>query len=96
MTREESSRGFLADSTLAQNTRIPVSVVLDRMSLSAQDLAEVRRAATYRAAEGVMAACEMEAGGQIVATGRIVRRKGRYYLKVTEVAEVGEDKGGEE
>ncbi len=66
---------------------LPTRIVVSRMNLAAEDLARLLR-------EGEVAAdgdstCELEVGGQIVARGRMVRRRGGWYFKVLRMK--GED-----
>ncbi|HSV91454.1 MAG TPA: hypothetical protein VLH81_00200 [Desulfobacterales bacterium] len=65
--------------------RIPTRIIVNRLALTPGALADIVRTGTFTPAGG--AVCELEAGGKIIAWGRIVRRRGGYFFKVREVAE---------
>jgi hypothetical protein len=67
---------------------LPTRIIVNRRELSAQAFGEiVQKGALEPAGDDT---CELEAGGQVLARGRIVKRRGRYYFKVLETA--GEEK----
>jgi hypothetical protein len=63
---------------------VPTRIIVRRSEMSASALAEVVQAGEYAPSGG--ATCELEAGGEIIARGRIVKRWGRYCFKITEMA----------
>jgi hypothetical protein len=70
---------------LFDRIRLPTRIIVHRFALSANDLADVvQKGELAPAGEAV---CALEAGGQVLARGRIVRRRGTYWFKVTETAE---------
>jgi hypothetical protein len=79
---------FLEESPIASRVTLPSIVVVRDLKLS------------YAAVKGIMEnvgfepsgseTCELEVGGQRIARGRIVRKRGEYFFKVTEM-----EKGGE-
>jgi len=73
---------FLAESAVAERVDLPTLLVLDRMRLSAGDIDGIRAAGAYEASPG--STCELEAGGQVLASGKIVKRRGKYFFKVME------------
>ncbi len=75
----EKQRGILDRVTL------PTRIIVGRVALTAAALADVVAAGELPApAAGT---CELEAGGQILARGKIVRRRGRYSFRILETAE---------
>jgi len=68
-----------------ERVRIPTRIIVHRLALTPGALADIVRTGTFTPADG--AVCELEAGGKIVARGRIVRRRGGFFFKVSEVAE---------
>lgn len=67
-----------------ERIRIPTRIIVHRSELTPNALADIVRTRTLTPADG--AVCELEAGGKIVARGRIVRRRGAYWFKVGETA----------
>jgi hypothetical protein len=65
--------------------RVPTRVIVHRSELAAAALAELVQRGELASERGVT--CELEAGGVVVARGRIVRRRGGYYFKVLETTE---------
>jgi hypothetical protein len=71
--------------SLFDRIALPTRIIVNRRELSAADFGEiVQRGALGPAGEDT---CELEAGGQILARGKIVKRRGRYFFKVLETAE---------
>jgi hypothetical protein len=68
-----------------ERIRIPTRIIVHRLELTPEALADVVRTRTFVPADG--AVCELEAGGKIIARGRIVRRRGAFTFKVQEMAE---------
>jgi hypothetical protein len=67
---------------------IPSRVVIRRTVLTANALSKIVQDGAFE--PGGEATCELEAGGQVVARGRIIARRGKSYFKVLEVARGGE------
>ena len=63
---------------------VPTRIIVHRSEMSASALAEIVQAGELTPSEG--AVCELEAGGEAIARGRIVRRWGRYCFRITEMA----------
>ena len=76
--------------TLFDRVTLPTRIIVNSTALSANGLAGIVEKGEYSPSGGDT--CDMEAGGQVLARGKIVRRRGRYFFKVVAVAE----KGGKE
>jgi hypothetical protein len=76
--------------TLYDRVTLPTRVIVHRAELTASELAAIVQKGEYAPAEG--ATCEVEAGGQILARGRMVRRRGEWFFKVLATAETEEKK----
>lgn len=76
---------FLKESPLAARVSLPASLVLRRLSLSPEEAVSIAESGRCEA-KGAEC-CELEVGGQCLAAGRIVRRRGRSYFKVEEINE---------
>lgn len=76
-----------ADPVFFGRLALPSRVVIHRRTLDAGALAAVAARGEFVAGEG--GTCELEVGGQVVARGRIVRRGGRHFFKVTETSQGG-------
>lgn len=74
---------FLESSPIARNTQLPGCVVLKRFRMSLAELSAVKTEGTFDAGVVDSALCELEIGGQVVATGSVYRRRGRAYFKIT-------------
>ena len=66
---------------------IPTRIIVNRFELTAASLADVFARGELSPAGGDT--CELEAGGQVVARGKIVWRGGRHFFKVLESAKEG-------
>ena len=67
-----------------ERIRIPTRVIVHRLELTPGALADIVRTGTFKPSDG--AVCELEAGGKVIARGKIVRRRGAYWFKVGETA----------
>ncbi len=72
---------FLGESPLAEKIKLPSAVVVVRTGMSPRDVAAVRKAGGYGPVPPGEELCELHVGGQCVAFGKIVRRKGVSYFK---------------
>ena len=88
-----SLKSFLQESPLASRITLPVLVVLDRTTLTPEDASRIATDGTLPPAE--RGTCELEIGGQCVARGRVVRRGGKWFFKVTEMNDPASSRSGE-
>jgi len=71
--------------SLFDRLTLPTRIIVNRSTLTAAGLAAAMQKGEYAPENGQT--CELAAGGQVLARGRIVRRGGMYYFKVLETAE---------
>jgi len=62
-------------------------IIVNRFDLKPSRLAEIVQKGELAPEDGDL--CELEAGGQVIARGKIVRKRGRHLFKVLETAEEG-------
>jgi hypothetical protein len=74
-----------SEKQVLERIRIPTRIIVHRLELTPGALADIVHTGTFTPADG--AVCELEAGGKIIARGKIVRRRGAFYFKVRETAE---------
>ncbi len=74
---------FLEQSPMATTVALPSIVVLHDLKLSYAAIRGIIESAVFEP-DG-LATCELEVGGRRIARGRIVRRPGGYFFKVTEM-----------
>jgi hypothetical protein len=85
---------FLEKSEIAQMVKLNSRVVLQRMILSPGDIVSIKKQGEYGPIPKEEELCEFVAGGQVLANGRIVKKRGKYYFKVLKTY-IGTDvKGG--
>jgi hypothetical protein len=63
---------------------VPTRIIVHRSELSTAALAEAIQKGEFAPETG--ATCELEAGGEIIARGKIVRRRGEFHFRVLETA----------
>ena len=80
-------RRFLEESPIASEVSLPTKVILRRLSLSPGAIEGMAERGSFAPEGGET--CELEVGGRFVARGRIVRSRGKTWLKVTEMEEGG-------
>ncbi len=90
---------FLRGGPIASRVRLPVRAVVSRGSHSLRDVQAIAESGVYaipaegsggRSGEGE---AELEVSGVVLARGRVVRKGGRLFFKVTELGSAG---GGRE
>ena len=73
---------FLDSSAIAAKVKLSPEVVVQRLLLTPGEILEIRRAGRYGPVPEKERICELEVGGQVLARGKIVRRRGEYYFKI--------------
>ena len=81
----ENLTDFLRSSPVAERVRLPARVVVQRTKFTPRELAKIRDQGSYGPVADDETVCELEAGGQVLARGRIVRRRGQWYFQIKEV-----------
>jgi hypothetical protein len=76
-----------ADPVFFGRLSLPSRVVVRRCTLDQGQLAAMAARGEFVSGEGET--CELEVGGQVVARGRMVRKGGRHFFKVTETSQGG-------
>jgi hypothetical protein len=72
-------------TTILDRISLPTRVVVQRLPLMPPALGALARGGELTAEGGTT--CELESGGQVLARGRIVKRRGEYFFKVQEIGE---------
>jgi hypothetical protein len=79
---------FLKSSPIAASVSLATKVVVRRLCLAPGAVEEIVDNRSFAPEGGEV--CELEVGGQCVARGKILRRKGKSYFKVIEINEGSE------
>ena len=83
-------KDYLKSSPIAESVHVQGNVVLHRMKLSTDDLVEIRKNGELIMKKDISRKYDLEVNGLTVAAGRIVKKKGEYYLKITDIAREGQ------
>ncbi len=81
----ETVNQFLNDSPIAEKIKLKGRVIVNKSKLSAGDLAKIYEEKQYIPAQKKEDICELEFGGQLLASGKIVKRRSGYYFKVKSI-----------
>ena len=76
---------FLEDSPMAERIKLPTRIVVHRGELSPADIATIKSTGQYVASTEPV--CELRVNGTILAHGRVIKRHGCTYLKITAIGE---------
>ena len=87
----QSLEKFLLNSSLAEQIRIEPKIIVQRTVIRPRDLLDIRKRQQYGPIPDKERICELEVGGQVLACGKIIRRRGEYFLKILEVSESEEE-----
>jgi hypothetical protein len=71
--------------SILDTVKFPTRIIVQRIALTPAGLGALAQDGELAAEGGVT--CELEAGGQVIARGKIVRRRGGYFFKVRETGE---------
>ena len=74
---------FLEESPVAARVSLPTTIILHRLTLNPADVEQIIEEGSFT--PGGDRTCDLEIGGQCVARGRIVRRRGEHWFLVTEI-----------
>jgi hypothetical protein len=74
---------FLAESPIASKVKLTTKIVIHRLKLTPDAAGKIMESGAFSPPGGGV--CELEVGGQCIARGRIVRKRGGYFFKVTEM-----------
>jgi hypothetical protein len=83
----DSLRSFFDQSPIAEAVELPAALVVRRLKLSPDAIGGIAESGTF-SPQGAPA-CELEVGGQCLARGKIIRKRGRSFFKVMEIDEGG-------
>jgi hypothetical protein len=79
---------FLEESPIAERIALPTRVVVKRLTLRPEGLSGIIESGSFTpSGEDVS---ELEIGGEVVARGTIVQKRGRRFFKVIEMGKGGE------
>ena len=80
----DNLKRFLAESPIAVRVSLPTIIIVHRQKLSYAAVKGIVESGAFTPSNGKT--CELEVGGRRIARGRIVRRWGRFFFKVGEMA----------
>ena len=83
---EKKIKQFLEESAAAEKVSLPTRIIVHRSRLSPKDIIRVKKSGQYGPVPKDEEVCELEAGGQVLAYGKIVKRRGDYFFKVIALA----------
>jgi len=69
--------------SILDRVTLPTRIIVNRVQLTAAALSDLVSKGEFSPGGET---CELEAGGQVLARGKIVRRRGAYFFKVVETA----------
>ena len=87
---------YLRTSPAASRIRIETEVVLYRTALSAQEVERLKESGGNVPVDDRERVCELVAGGQLLAGGKIVKKGGSYFFKVLEDVHTDEEEDSDE
>jgi hypothetical protein len=77
---------FLEESPMASRVTLPTRIILRRFDLGPEEVGSIVESGRLKSGDAGRT-CELEIGGQRVAGGRIVKRRGEFFFKVREMGE---------
>ncbi len=75
---------FCDNSPIAEKVKLKSRIIIQRTSLTPQEVLTIRENQKYGPIPKQEKFCELEVGGQVLASGKIIKKKGEYYFKVLE------------
>jgi hypothetical protein len=89
----ENIKLFLAKSPMAEKIKLPARVIVHRTRISPGDILGIKARGHYGPVYEDEEVCELEIGGQVIASGKIVKKGRHYFFKVCVLLE--EEESGE-
>jgi hypothetical protein len=77
---------FLEESPIASRVSLPTRIILRRFDLGPDEVGGIVESGRLKSGDE-RRICELEIGGQRIAAGRIVKRRGEFYFRVREMLE---------
>jgi len=78
-------RDYLKLSPISEEVQLNANVILHRAKLSTDELGDIRRKGEIFLENNKSEDYELEVNGLTIAYGRIVKKKGEYYFKISEM-----------
>ncbi len=76
---------FLGTSPIAGKTKLAGCVVMKRRRMSSMELMNIKEDGEFNAGRVDTNDCELEIGGQVLARGKIIKRRGQSYFKIIDL-----------
>jgi hypothetical protein len=81
----ETVTKFINESPIAEKIKLKGRVIVNRAKLSAGDLAKIYEEKQYSPSQRDET-CELEFGSQVLAKGKIVKKRNEFYFKVNSIS----------
>ena len=75
---------------VGERIRVPTHVVLSRIQATPDEVNRVRESGEHLPGPDHVV-CELVAGGEIIASGKLLKRGGEWYMQIEELGEGNED-----
>ncbi len=79
------------NAEMAEDVKLQTRLILHESTCSQLDLARIASEPKYGPLEHPGIGCKLECGGQIVAVGRLVTKKGKTLFKIQETEKEADD-----
>lgn len=76
---------FFTHSLIAKKVKLPGKIVIHRTSYNPAEIAVMNKTARYGPISPEEEVCELEVNGEVIATGKIIKKAGEFYFKVKEL-----------
>ncbi len=76
---------YLKTSLIAESIKLEGNVILNRMQLSRTEIVQMQERGEFKSDFHKNSLYELEVNGLVVAMGKIVKKRGEYHFKVTEI-----------
>jgi len=91
---DDKLKCFLQESDAARKIKLPGKAIIHRTQMSASDIHEYAKGNSIGPIPKNKEICELEIGGEFIASGKIVVKRGEYFFKVNTVFDETLKKGG--
>lgn len=82
-------KDYLKTSPIAESIKLEGNVILNRMKLSMSEIVSMKERGEFDSDFHNSSCYELEVNGLVVAMGKIVKKRGEYHFKVTELNKEG-------
>jgi hypothetical protein len=82
--KEDEINSFINGSYIGRNVKLSGDIIIHRTNLNPDELSSIKNEGKFTF-ESNKKICELEIDGNVIAKGKIIKKKGEYYFKTIDI-----------